>query len=75
MKTKEAIEFLKGIKHSGNGYGNSYISDFNGLKGIISLLEQVEKYENIWEELYGIASEFNFFPLMDKLKLKNFPKE
>jgi len=28
----------------------------------------------MWEELYEVASEFNFFPLMDKLKQKVFPE-
>ena len=45
MEIKEAIEFVSEIKHSGNGYGNSYISDFNKLKDIISLLKRLEKYE------------------------------
>ena len=42
METKEAIEFVRGIKHSGNGFGNSYISDFNKLKEVVTLLEQLE---------------------------------
>ena len=50
MEIKEAIEFVREIKHSGNGYGNSYISDFNKLKDIISLLQQGEKYRLMWEE-------------------------
>jgi len=51
MDTKEAIEFIEGIKHSGNGYGNSYISDFGKLKDIISLLQQGEAYRQIVEDL------------------------
>ena len=42
---------------------------------VIALLQQGEKYEKMWEELYEVASEFNFFPLMDKLKQRYFPKE
>ena len=45
------------------------------LNGVITLLQQGEKYKKMWEELYEVASEFNFFPLMDKLKQKYFPKE
>ena len=45
---------------------------------VVSLLEQGEenkKYKQMWEELYEISSEFNFFPLMDGIKQKYFPKE
>ena len=45
------------------------------INDIIALLQQGEKYKKMWEELYEVASEFNFFPLMDKLKQRYFPKE
>ena len=45
------------------------------MRKVITLLQQGEKYKKMWEELYEVASEFNFFPLMDKLKQKHFPKE
>ena len=50
MEVKEAIEFVREIKHSGNGYGNSYISDFNKLKDIISLLQQGEEYKKQYKK-------------------------
>ena len=40
----------------------------------IKLIEEGKTYKKMWEELYEIASEFNFFPLMDKIKQKYFPK-
>ena len=54
MKTKEAIEFLKGIKHSVSGYGNAYIPNNNNIDDIIALLktkqEMVTKFSSEVEE-------------------------
>ena len=50
MKVKEAIEIVRGIKHSGNGYGNAYIEDFDKCKEIIALLQQGRKCREMWEE-------------------------
>ena len=68
MNTEEAIKFL--LNRSG------YACDMDDMKidEIILLLQQGEKYKKMWEELYEVASEFNFFPLMDKLKQKVFPE-
>lgn len=38
------------------------------------IIKKTRKYKKMWRELYEIASEFNFFPLMDKIKQKYFPK-
>ena len=74
VNVKEAIEFLKGIKHSGNGYGNSYISDFDKLKDIIALLQQGEQYRQLVGELeYCLLPEQ--WEVVEILMKKYFPKE
>lgn len=55
---------------------------FNELEGkyinreaeLFLIIKKTRKYKKMWKELYEIASEFNFFPLMDKIKQKYFPK-
>ena len=64
MNTKKAIEFL-----------DNYAIDQDRNKEVIELLRRGEAYKQMWEELYEISSEFNFFPLMDRIKQKHFPKE
>ena len=81
MKTKEAIEKVCNKYEGWQGYARTQKeADQLGKErdGIIELLERGEenkKYKKIWEELYEIASEFNFFPLMDKIKQKYFQRE
>jgi len=81
-RTQEAIEFINGIKHSGNGYGNSYISDFNKFKDIVTLLQQGEKYRQMWEEFKIYNSEVDEYieaeymlAQMKNVEQKYFPKE
>ena len=64
MNTKKAIEFL-----------DNYAIDQDRNKEVIELLRRGEAYRQMWKELYEISSEFNFFPLMDRIKQKHFPKE
>ena len=84
MDTKEAIDFTKRIKHSGNGYGNSYISDFNKLEDVITLLQRGEKYRQMWGELekekcllidFDDEGYFKGQRKLDDIKQKYFPKE
>jgi len=65
MKTKEAIEFLELYRKL--YYDTSYYTDMDE---VIVLLKRGKKYRLMWFELYGIASEFNFFPMMDKIEQK-----
>ena len=56
MNNQQAIEFIGEIKHSGNSFGNAYISDFNKCKGIVELLKRGKKYEEMWNDfIYGLA--------------------
>ena len=85
MEVKEAIEFVREIKHSGNGYGNSYISDFNKLKDIISLLQQGDKYREMLEDIRLECNDtliefpkskitYSFNDIFKMFKQKYFPK-
>jgi len=85
MEIKEAIEFVREIKHSGNGYGNSYISDFNKLKDIISLLQQGDKYREMLEDIRLECNDtliefpkskitYSFNDIFKMFKQKYFPK-
>ena len=71
MKTKEVIEFLTNMANSFKCISSLNIKDINNkTEEVITLLQQGEVYKKMWEELYEIASEFNFFPMMDKIKQK-----
>ena len=80
MNTEEAIEFCETFKDKitdidmENGDAEMMEEYNNEISKVISLLQQGEKYRQMWLELYDIASEFNFFPLMDKLEQKYFPE-
>ena len=75
--TKEAIKFLnRRDTHLLYGQPTQYASELNeAIDHIIKVAQQDEKYKQMWEELYEVASEFNFFPLMDRIKQKYFSKE
>jgi len=73
LKTKEAIELLENLYSI--SYSDSSLISTMQAYDIKLLLQQGEKYKQMWEELYEVASEFNFFPLMDRIKQKYFPKE
>ena len=55
--------------------GREELLSIQGANKIVNLLRKLEAYRQMWEELYEIASEFNFFPMMDKIKQKYFQEK
>ena len=75
MTVKEAIERLCKVVRYEEDDMSMVELDVIEASEVITLLQQGEVYKKMWEELYEIASEFNFFPMMDKIEQKYFPKE
>ena len=84
LKKEMGMPIDRLMGHIGRKLRKNIFYDINKMD-IISLLQQGEAlkaentelkaYKQMWEELYEISSEFNFFPLMDRIKQKHFPKE
>lgn len=73
MDTKEAIEFIR-LTYLESGLINEK-RDYNE---IIELLQQGEKYRQMWEELYLHKIKWNDYSItvyMQELEKKYFPKE
>ena len=59
------ISLFKSLETTIKGYEVAYT------KAVLEkdkLKKELEAYKGMWEELYEVASEFNFFPLMDKIR-------
>jgi hypothetical protein len=78
MNTKEAIEFLEDIEYKGRNKDTFDL--ITKIQSIIDLLQQGEKYRQMWEELKKEFGEepielHNLNEFMEDLEQKYFPKE
>jgi len=84
MEVKEAIEFMELYKYN---HINEPCQEEEGINEVISLLQQGEKYRQMWEELDDSLEpegnpdypddigDYNAVMFMKHIKQKYFPKE
>ena len=89
IELKETIEYFKNYLKASSLVGGGESTQDKMFRRAIFLFQQGEidskelnatkeelkKVWQMWNELYEIASEFNFFPFMDKIRQKFFHKE
>lgn len=68
----DKIKNVKSLLQRGEELEGKYV---NREAELFLIIKKTRKYKKMWKELYEIASEFNFFPLMDKIKQKYFPED
>jgi len=72
MEVNEAIEYLNEImEEQFDEFGYHEIAT-EGVRDLLkTLVAENKAYKGMWNDLYEVASKFNFFPMMEMDKIEN----